>query len=71
MLKTEKKEKTSIPEIALDNKDLAILRLLQENARTADMIATEIFEKSNNFIFIDFSLNKYNSKQAIQKPYPF
>ena len=33
MLKAEKKEKTSIPEIALDNKDLAILRLLQENAR--------------------------------------
>ncbi len=33
MSKADKKENASIPEIALDNKDLSILRLLQENAR--------------------------------------
>lgn len=33
MSKAEKKENNSIPEMALDNKDLSILRLLQENAR--------------------------------------
>lgn len=33
MLKVQKKEKMSISEIALDEKDLSILRLLQENAR--------------------------------------
>ncbi len=33
MKSADKKEKTSIADIALDNKDLAILRLLQENAR--------------------------------------
>lgn len=33
MLKVQKKEKISISEIALDEKDLSILRLLQENAR--------------------------------------
>ncbi len=33
MSKAEKKEKMSISEIALDEKDLSILRLLQENAR--------------------------------------
>lgn len=33
MTKADQKEKTSSTEIALDNKDLAILRLLQENAR--------------------------------------
>ena len=33
MAKADKKEKTSITEIALDSKDLSILRLLQENAR--------------------------------------
>ncbi|MEO6288646.1 MAG: Lrp/AsnC family transcriptional regulator [Ginsengibacter sp.] len=33
MANAGQKEKTAIPEIALDSKDLAILRLLQENAR--------------------------------------
>lgn len=33
MANAEKKEKVPIPEIALDSKDLAILRLLQQNAR--------------------------------------
>ncbi|MEO6219287.1 MAG: Lrp/AsnC family transcriptional regulator [Ginsengibacter sp.] len=33
MAKAEQKEKTPIPEISLDSRDLAILRLLQQNAR--------------------------------------
>ncbi len=33
MAKAGQKEKTAIPDITLDSKDLAILRLLQENAR--------------------------------------